>query len=129
MSAPSLSPVAAPHVVCPNCKSVLQPETIQSGKKAPTEVRYFCVNETTNCSWCFVLSTNHTNGAYEQVKDKDLVKRREQAKAAAAMRETHDAKVRRLIMLLPHLESMLQALGEGAQQIEEPKTEPKPAAV
>lgn len=135
MSQPSLSPVGAPQVVCPNCKSIIEPETAQGAKKAPTEVKYVCVNEEKNCAWSFTLSSNHVNGEYTQLKDEDLKKRREQIKAAAAMRETHEAKVRRLIMLLPHLESMLQALGDGTEGANalpakpETKTKTEPAAV
>jgi hypothetical protein len=120
MTVPALSPVAAPLVVCPNCKNLLEPEVTKGKAKSMTEVKYACVNEETNCTWVMVMSVSHVNCEMMQMKEEEITKRREQAKADAEMKATKDAQVRKLIMLLPHIETLLAAVAPVAEDAEQP---------
>lgn len=124
MAVPALNPVFAPVVVCPTCKSLINPEVQAASRKGMVEVRYVCVNEKTDCRWVLTLSQQHVMGDMVQLKDEELEKRRAVAKAAADLPATQDAKIRRLIMLLPHIEALLEAVAPDAEEAEQPAETP-----
>lgn len=124
MAVPSLNPVSAPTVICPNCKNLIQPEVEPTKKRGMPDIRYVCANEASNCTWVMVLSQQHIMGDMSQLKPEEVESRRAQAAAAQDMKDKHEAQVRKLIMLLPHIELLLEAVKDPDPETALPENPP-----